>query len=149
MRKKGKPYIGIEYYHFLHHYCGNRYFKVDREKKEVTQIIVDCGEKKRGRPYRFGVVKIQLSSFYGTYYWHYGKEKEDYLIKYVGCKPENVRGVMKWTTENQFNKAFDLVTKSLITQNYTDIKPKSALEKAYDELKCGIQNIISPPHLTH
>lgn len=106
---KNKPFTGTEYYHFTCQERGERYFRVNREQKEVTQVIVDPGNIKAGRPYMIGVVQLKLSSFMGSYYWYYGKEQ--YLLN-LGCKPGTV-STMKWTTANQFNQAFEKVKQLL------------------------------------
>lgn len=109
---KGKPFQGIEYYHYHCPERGERYFKVDRENNECTQVIISSGRLKKGRGYMIGIFKIKMSTFDGSYYWSYGKKREQYLIG-IGCKPECVY-VMKFTTENQFNIAFDKVSELLL-----------------------------------
>lgn len=64
----------IEYFHWVSDYRGNRYFKVDWINQKCTQIVIDSGEKKKGRPHLLGVYYISLTSFLGTYYWYFGKK---------------------------------------------------------------------------
>lgn len=102
---KGKPFHGIEYYHYNCPERGERYFKVDRDNNTCTQIIVSPGNLKKGRKDIRGVFTIKISTFNGSYYWSYGKKREIALM-IIGCKPEHVC-IMKFTTENQFNIALN------------------------------------------
>ena len=106
---KGKPFTGPEYYHYSCPERGDRYFRVNRKHKKVTQVILDPGRLKGGRGYIIGVVEIQLSSFSGSYYWHYGKEQ--HLIK-LGCNPATVN-IMNFITQTQFDWAFQRVKQML------------------------------------
>lgn len=106
---KGKPFTGTEYYHFTCQERGERYFRVNRHLRKVTQVILDSGRMKAGRGYMIGILELKLSSFDGSYYWYYGKEQ--HLLN-IGCNPATM-ACMKFTTQNQFNLAFEKVKQLL------------------------------------
>lgn len=66
----------IEYFHFESPNTGNRYFKVDWLNERVVQIVLSPGKAKKGRPHQLGITALAMSSFRGTYYWYFGREKQ-------------------------------------------------------------------------
>lgn len=91
----------IQYYHFVSATGANRYFKVDWLNDKCTQVVINAGEKKKGRPHCFGVSHLAMMSFRGNYYWYFGRK---YDVNKSRCMV---------TTETQFKKAFIKVIQEL------------------------------------
>ncbi len=81
-----------EYYHLIRD-KEERYFKVDWQNGRCIMIVLCAGEKKKGRPHCLGIHHLSISSFRGTYHWYLGRKGS--FTKFL------------YTTENQFNIAFD------------------------------------------
>jgi hypothetical protein len=93
--------MATEYFHFKSVHSGDRYFQVDWLNSKVTQIVLDAGTKKKGRPHMVGIMRIAESSFRGTYHWHYGRKKTENQCKMLA------------TTQNQYNQAKERVLQLL------------------------------------
>ena len=59
----------IVYYIVDSDYKGKRLFRWNRETGKVLQVVVRCGEKKKGKPNMIGVYYIKESTLRGNYLW--------------------------------------------------------------------------------
>ena len=59
----------IDYYMIDHPYKGKRLFKHDTWNNTVVQVVVNSGEKKKGRPNMKGIYRISENTLKGNYLW--------------------------------------------------------------------------------
>lgn len=48
-------------------WLGKRYFKIDLKSDSVIQVLVTCGEIKKGRGNTFGIYLISRMTFFSNY----------------------------------------------------------------------------------
>ena len=54
---------------------GKRLFRWDQENNVVTQVVVECGEKKTGRPNMLGIYNVSEATLTGNYLWQLRNSK--------------------------------------------------------------------------
>ena len=88
-------------YYITSGYLGKRLFRYDEGRGVVLQIVVESGEKRRGRPNMVGIYYIKENTLKGNYLWH--------------CKVPASDGCVMPTTKKLFDYWFTQMLKQMIT----------------------------------